>query len=313
MILTVTLNPALDVTYWVDRLVTRSANRVREVRTRAGGKGVNVARVAAAVGGADSVCATGLAGGPRGEAIRKSVAALGVREAFAAIVGESRQTITIVPDDGQPTELREPGPAVTVQEWDDFARRFLVLAQDAAVVVLSGSMPPGTPPDAYATLVRAARQGGSRVIVDAAGPALWNACAAEPDLVKPNEAELGGIVTVVMSNEKDVLGAARKLRDHGAGAVVASLGGAGSMAVTADGAVRVTHPEVTGNPVGAGDALVAGLALALASGGALGPAELARASGLAMASVAGSGDVDAAEAARLAAMVRTRRIGDQQW
>jgi tagatose 6-phosphate kinase len=312
MILTVTLNPALDVTYWVDRLALRSATKVRRVRARAGGKGVNVARVAAAVHGPGTVCVTGLAGGSRGEAIREAIAALGVREEFEVIAGESRQTIAIVEENPQPTELREPGPTVTPREWDGFTRRFRVLAKEASVVVLSGSLPPGTPPDAYATLVRAAHEVRSSVIVDTSGPALWDACTAAPDIVKPNEAELPGVDTVVMSSQESVLAAARLLRDHGAGAVIASLGRAGSVAVTADGALRVSHPRVDGNPVGAGDALVAGLALALASGQPLGPAALARASGLAMASVAGSGEVDPAEAERLADMVRTRWIGDGQ-
>ena len=340
MILTVTLNPALDVTYCVDRLAVHSATRVQHVRQRAGGKGVNVARFAAAARPAVTVCATGLAGGLRGEAIRADVAKLGIREEFEAIAGESRQTVTIVdggfPAPPHPTELREPGPAVGADEWDRFLRRFGSLARDARVVVLSGSLPPGIPGDAYATLTHAGRRAGARVIVDTGGRALRSACAAAPDIIKPNELELGDALPSAWQDHSDtggkpheaggrrerVIAAARALRELGARAVVASQGHAGSVAVTADGAWRVTHPRIDGNPVGAGDALVAGLALAMAPGhieaadpdrrfasGQLDPAGLALASGLAMASVQGSGDVDPAAAERLAGLVRVRRIG----
>jgi tagatose 6-phosphate kinase len=327
MILSVTLNPALDVTYRVDRLVPGTATTVGEVRSRAGGKGINVARAAAAVAGPARVCATGLAGGPRGEQIRRGVAALGIREAFEPIAAESRQTVAIIGDRGQPTEFREPGPAVTPQEWDRFRDRFAVLAGQAQVVTMSGSLPPGLPEDAYAQLVGLARRAGARVIVDTGGMPLWLACTAGPDVVKPNEHELETIMvtapfTVLEAgqsrNHHDQLGqggrtarvlaAVRTLRGQGAAAVVASLGRSGSVAVGADGTYRVSHPRLAGNPVGAGDALVAGLALALANRGSLTPEGLKEASGLAMASVSGSGDVDPAEAGRLTEMVRIRRI-----
>jgi tagatose 6-phosphate kinase len=162
VILTVTLNPALDVTYRVDLLVSRSAMRVTEVHQRAGGKGLNVARVVAACGAA--VCATGLAGGARGArgaSIRSSLARAGVRDEFAAIAGETRQTVTIVSgDQSPPTELREPDPSVTAAEWERFRARYAVL-----------------------TAVAAARR--VPVIVDAGGSALRLACAAgevDPDM-----------------------------------------------------------------------------------------------------------------------------------
>src|SRR5581483_5187096 len=198
VILTVTLNPAVDVTYLVDRLVPRSAATVASARQRAGGKGVNVARVAAACGA--DVCATGLAGGSRGEMIVAWLAEQGVPAAFEPIAGESRQTLTIVETGrgsagrggaaGHPTELREIGPVVTSGEWSRFLDRFAGLAAAAGVVVLSGSLPPGVPDGAYAALTGIARRAGSPVILDTGGPALRLACAAGPDIVKPNESEL---------------------------------------------------------------------------------------------------------------------------
>lgn len=335
MILTVTLNPAVDVTYLVDRLVPRSAARVASARQRAGGKGVNVARVAAACGA--DVCATGLAGGSRGELIVAWLAEQGVPAAFEPIAGESRQTLTIVETGrgsagrggaaGHPTELREIGPVVTSGEWSRFLDRFAGLAAAAGVVVLSGSLPPGVPDGAYATLTGIARRAGTPVIVDADGPALRLACAAGPDIVKPNEGELmsaAGSAGDGMKGKDRLLIAAAALRGTGAAAVVVSLARAGSLAVTPAGRWRVGHDRLYGNPVGAGDALVAGLALSMA--GTAGAdrrwraedwrAEdwrraLVGATGLAMASVLSeaAGEVDPGLAGSLNEKIRVRRLG----
>ena len=349
MLLTVALNPALDLTYVVAALVPGSAMRVTQVHQRTGGKAVNVARVAAAYGGL--VCATGLAGGARGQAVRAALGEAGIRDEFEPIAGETRQTVTIVDSGrgGHPTELREPGPTVTADEWTRFQGRYARLAAEASVVVLSGSLPPGVPEDAYATLTSTARAAGpASVIVDAGGAALRLACAAGPDIVNPNERELlaasgdgtvagagagSGSGSGARAGRADrVLAAAESLRQLGASAVVASLGPTGSVAVTAAGRWRVRQPRLAGNPVGAGDALVAGLALGCAraaaadrTGAGRTAADrtaadwtaadwarvLAQASGLAMASVLSptAGEVDPAEAARLAGQVRIRKIG----
>jgi fructose-1-phosphate kinase PfkB-like protein len=200
------------------------------------------------------------------------------------------------------------------------------------VVVLSGSLPPGVPEDGYAALTEAARHSGrASVIVDAGGAALRLACAAGPDVVKPNESELMAASSdgakahagldagsrAGAGRAVRVLAAAESLRRLGASAVVASLGRTGSVAVTPAGRWRVRHPQLDGNPVGAGDALVAGLALQAA---VLGTADwtaadwaaaLARASGMAAASVLSpsAGEADPAEATRLAQSVRIRKMG----
>jgi tagatose 6-phosphate kinase len=314
VILTVTLNPAIDVTYYLDSLIRHAGLRVDRVLQRAGGKGVNVARVAARCGA--TVCATGLAGGHRGDQLREGVAEYGIGEEFCAIAGETRQTVNIVETGqaGLPTELREPGPAVTGAEWARFLDRFIVLAASADVVAMSGSLPPGVPADAYATLTAATRSvSAAKVIVDTGGEALRLACAARPDLVKPNEGELLSVTSTEGGRMHRVLAGASALRGLGAAAVVVSLGRSGSVAVTPEGRWRASHDAVSGgNPVGAGDALVAGLALSVADGkpGSGWPAALTRASGLAMASVlaASAGEVDPATAERFAGTIRVREI-----
>ncbi|MFF4353879.1 1-phosphofructokinase family hexose kinase [Streptomyces sp. NPDC001530] len=258
MILTVTLNAALDVTYDVDAIVPHTSHRVRRVHSRAGGKGINVARVLRITGHQTTV--TGFAGGTTGEFLRADLAASGLRDELAAVAGETRRTVTVASSaHGDATVFNEPGPLVTAQEWASFRARFADLAATAHVVVLSGSLPPGVPTDAYAQLVADAPR--SITIVDAEGPALAAALPARPGLVKPNAAELAATTGL-----PDPLSAASSLRDGGAHAVVASLGPDGLLAVTPDGAWRARPAEtVSGNPTGAGDACVAALAAGLAA------------------------------------------------
>ncbi|MFF8841939.1 1-phosphofructokinase family hexose kinase [Streptomyces sp. NPDC015127] len=261
MILTVTLNAALDVTYEVDALVPRGSHRVRAVHERAGGKGVNVARVLSALGTPATV--TGLAGGPTGQLVRDELRTAGLRDELVPMAGDSRRTVTVVSrDDGDATVFNQPGPHVDRAAWADFAARFARLVREAAVVVLSGSLPPGLPSDAYARLVRTAAAAGASTVLDTSGPALTAALAAGPTVVKPNTAEIADV-----TGHEDVVAAAEALRARGAQAVVASRGPEGLYAVTPDGAWRATPPRrLSGNPTGAGDACVAALAASLASG-----------------------------------------------
>ncbi|GIJ45474.1 hypothetical protein Val02_23600 [Virgisporangium aliadipatigenens] len=339
MILTVTLNPALDITYGVDTLTRHGTHRVRAVAARPGGKGLNVAGVLRQLG--EPVHATGLLGGATGA----EVAGLldGVPHTFTPIAGTTRRTVTVV--DGDATGFWEPGPAVTADEWLSFVDAFAALLRDAAVVVLSGSVPPGVPADGYAALVVLARQAGVPVILDADGDPLRHGLAAGPDVVKPNAAELAGWLAAgaqappgpphapdppdppherapatarptsqarapadgtardpATRSHPDAapdsarrapadgpavrggdvrpaaggspvpagdgtLDAARRMRAAGAGAVIATRGAEGLLAVTDTGAWRAAPPEpVPGNPTGAGDACTAAIARGLLHG-----------------------------------------------
>jgi tagatose 6-phosphate kinase len=281
MILTVTLNAALDVTYQVPALRLGETHRPTAVDMRAGGKGVNVARVLHALGHETMV--TGLVGGETGAAIRADVREAGLRESLFDMAGPSRRTVTIV-SDGTATAVNEPGPPVSISDWADFVGGYHALAARASVVVLSGSLPGNLPVDAYAQLIRAT---STPVILDAAGESLRAGLSARPAVVKPNAVELTEATGVT-----DPVAAARVLLDRGAGAVVASLGEDGLVAVTDHGSWRVRVPEsLRGNPTGAGDACVA----ALAAGHALDwPARLAEAVAVSAAAVpcALAGDID---------------------
>jgi tagatose 6-phosphate kinase len=253
MILTVTANPALDVTYRVATLVPHGTHRVTAVAERAGGKGLNVARVLHTLG--VPVLATGLLGGATGSRVRALLSG-GPATSFVPIGGETRRTVAVA-DDGDATGFWEPGPVVSVAEWAAFLRHFRSLVAAADVVVLSGSLPPGAPADGYATLIRLS--GRARTILDTSGEALRHGLAAGPDVAKPNAAELAAVL--------DGNGGPADARSLGARAVVVSHGPDGLVATTAAGAWRSRPPyAVAGNPTGAGDACVAALARGLAAG-----------------------------------------------
>ncbi|MFI5978032.1 1-phosphofructokinase family hexose kinase [Streptomyces sp. NPDC051452] len=255
MILTVTLNTALDLTYRIRSLRPHTSHRVSEVGERPGGKGVNVARVLAALG--HEVTVTGFAGGGTGQAVRDRLAGTpGLTDALVPVAGSTRRTIAVVDElTGDTTQLNEPGPQIAPPEWGAFIDRYEELLPTASAVALCGSLPPGVPVGAYANLVRAARAHGVPVLLDTSGEPLRRGVAARPDLIKPNADELAEL-----TGSHEPLRATQDALRRGAHAVVASLGAQGLLAFTSEGRWRATPPaRVHGNPTGAGDSAVAGL------------------------------------------------------
>ncbi|MCB5908269.1 1-phosphofructokinase family hexose kinase [Streptomyces pinistramenti] len=262
MILTVTLNAALDITYRVPQLRPHTTHRVTEVVERPGGKGLNVARVLTALG--HRTVATGFAGGATGDALRTLLAQeTDVTDALLPVGGTTRRTIAVVDTaSGDTTQLNEPGPTVSPAEWDTFLGTYRELLGDARAVALCGSLPPGVPVDVYARLTRAARAAGVPVLLDTSGEPLRRGLAARPDLAKPNADELAAL-----TGSTEPLRAARETRRRGAHSVVASLGADGMLAVTPDGTWQAAPPRrIAGNPTGAGDSAVAGLLSGLVEG-----------------------------------------------
>ncbi|WP_030254597.1 1-phosphofructokinase [Streptomyces violens] len=296
MILTVTLNAALDITYRVPRLRPRGTNRVTEVSERPGGKGLNVARVLAALG--HDTVATGFAGGGTGDALRAMLAQeTGVTDALVPIGSATRRTVAVVDTaGGDTTQLNEPGPTVSPAEWEAFLTRYRELLDGAQAVALCGSLPPGVPVDVYARLTRTARTAGVPVLLDTSGEPLRRGLAARPDLAKPNADELAAL-----TGHNEPLRAARDARRRGAHTVAASLGADGMLAVTADGSWQAAPPQrIAGNPTGAGDSAVAGLLSGLVEGLSW-PDRLARAVALSAATVRAqtAGEFDRATYAEL--------------
>ncbi|MEV7504387.1 1-phosphofructokinase family hexose kinase [Streptomyces sp. NPDC093018] len=255
MILTVTLNTALDLTYRVRSLRPHASHRVSEVIERPGGKGVNVGRVLAALG--HEVTVTGFAGGGTGAAVREGLAkAAGLADALVPVAGATRRTIAVVDEhSGDTTQLNEPGPQIAPAEWAAFLDRYAELLSGASAVALCGSLPPGVPVGAYAGLIRTARSLGVPVLLDTSGEPLRRGVAARPDIIKPNADELAEL-----TGSHDPLRATESARRRGAHTVIASLGPNGLLASTPEGRWRVIPPaHEHGNPTGAGDSAAAGL------------------------------------------------------
>ncbi|HEY1915631.1 MAG TPA: 1-phosphofructokinase family hexose kinase [Streptosporangiaceae bacterium] len=286
-ILVVTLNPALDVTHELARVDWAGVNRPDVVRSRPGGKGLNVARTLHALGAGPLVL--GLAGGRTGTAVGAKAATAGLRTDFTKITDETRRTFAVVDRERGHTALfNEPGPQVSAAEYASFLARYQAALPASAAVVLTGSLPRGLAADCYAELAGYATAADVPVLLDAEGQPLLDGLVARPAIVKPNLAELSGAVGRPLTADSEtgrseIVAAASELREtgnqagaqadnragHQAGvqAVVVSLGEHGLIAVTGQGAWRAWPRAVArGNPTGAGDAVVAGLALGLAEG-----------------------------------------------
>ncbi|WP_252845794.1 1-phosphofructokinase [Actinoallomurus purpureus] len=265
VIVTLTLNPSLDRTIEVDRLVTGAVIRATSVRLDPGGKGVNVSR--ALLANDVPTVAVVTAGGADGDQLVHLLETDGIPLRAVPVAGRTRSNVTIVEPDGVVTKLNEPGEPLPRAELDAVADMVLAATEGASWVVTCGSLPPGVPTEIYARLCEFFTAAGVRVAVDTSGPALLAALEAKPVLVKPNREELAEAVGRPVGSLGDVIEAAEELRDRGARTVLASLGADGAVLVEEEGVTigeaPVAAPRST---VGAGDALLAGFLAAGARG-----------------------------------------------
>ncbi len=307
MILTVTLNTALDVTYAVERVTWGEPNRVARVSRRAGGKGINVSRVLDRMG--HETVAMGLVGGATGAAIDEELQRSRLAARLVHISRESRQTVAVV-DAERTTLFNEPGPEITGAEWELFVAAFVNAIATSRCVVLSGSLPPGVPVDAYARLIRLARGAGVLSVLDTSGPALEPGVTAGPDVVKPNHDEVEEMLRRECRTAADATQAAKELRRMGAGSAVVTRGSEGVVAAAEDMMWAGSVPEVVaGNPTGAGDAVAAALAIGIVEGRPW-PDRLADALAFGAASLraATAGELDPNEVTRLRLLARVAEI-----
>ncbi|MFL5871463.1 MAG: 1-phosphofructokinase family hexose kinase [Solirubrobacterales bacterium] len=261
MILTVTLNAAIDRTVAVPNFRLGQRHRAVDARTVAGGKGVNVARALKLLG--KPVIAAGLAGGATGTRILERLAEESILNAFTRIDGESRTNLSVVdPTTGEQTEINERGPEISDTEIDRFLEKLLYLAQGASVCVLAGSVPPGAPPDVYARLVSELRALGVLTVLDTDGQPMRAALRAEPDVVAPNASEAEEAVGHEFNDSDDLTLGLSGLLEMGAGeAIITSV--EGCVAIVGDG-IGKRHYEIRIEPlepvatVGSGDAFLAG-------------------------------------------------------
>ena len=222
MIITVTLNAAIDKTLAVPNFRLGRRHRAIEQRALAGGKGVNVARALKGLG--QPVIATGFAGGPTGTRIIEQLTEEAILNDFVRIREESRTSTAVVdPASGEQTEINEYGPQVSEAELDLFRDKLLYLAKGAGVCVFCGSLPGGAPGSFYADLVQALRKLGVTTVLDSEGEALEAATRAEPTVVTPNELEAEELVGHEFADDDDRLTAVSEIVELGAREAVMTL------------------------------------------------------------------------------------------
>lgn len=262
MIYTVTLNPALDKTATVPGLTVDAVNRVSALREDPGGKGINVSKVIAKLGGTSHAVA--LLGGSTGEKIKAMLHEQGIDVWGFEATGETRTNLKVVdPETGTHTDINEPGPEVATTQLDAMLGALVGRLTPGDVVVLSGSLPVGAPQDTYRTWARSCGEAGALVFLDADGDALAYGLEAGPFLAKPNDAELSRLCGRPLATEEEVATEARRLVSRGASCVVVSMGGAGAVVATEERTLLARSPRVrVGSTVGAGDSVVAALAYA---------------------------------------------------
>ncbi len=304
-IVTLTVNPALDVSTSTEQVTPEHKLRCGPSRLDPGGGGVNVSRVVGRLGGhAPAVVALG---GPTGEAYRRLLDADSVTARVVSIAGSTRENFTVdETSSGEQFRFVLQGPQLTEDEWQSCLDATAASLVGGGWVVPSGSLPPGVPDDFYARLARLAHDAGARCVVDASGEALVEALREGVYLVKPSGRELGEIVGATLSTFDEKVAAARELVGrHAVEVVVLSLGADGAALVTKHDTVRLASPPITvRSTVGAGDSMVAAIVLRLAEGRSLADAFRAGvAAGAATASTPATELCDPNEVARLEALL----------
>lgn len=266
MILTVTLNAAIDKRYVVEEFKVGEVNRVKECAYVPGGKGLNVSKPAAVAGA--EVVATGFVGGHAGNYIEASLKDYHVKSAFYHLESESRSCINIWDEKKcVQTEFLEPGFTVTESEFQGFVEEFKELVKKADVVAMSGSVPKGLDGTAYQKLVKVVKDAGKKVILDTSGKLLEMGIEACPTMIKPNIDEIRMLTGKECNEIGEIVEAAKEIHARGVEVVAVSLGADGSLAVSDEGVFRAIVPRIDAvNTVGCGDSMIAGFALGFAEG-----------------------------------------------
>jgi 1-phosphofructokinase/tagatose 6-phosphate kinase len=272
MIITVTLNAAIDKSLSVPSFRLGHRHRTTERRALAGGKGVNVARMLKTLG--QPVIATGFAGGPTGSQILAQLAEESILHDFVRIREESRTNTSVLdPTTGEQTEINEQGPSVAADELEQFREKLLYLARGAAIVVFAGSLPRGVEPELYAQLLREVRKLDVMTVVDTDGDPLRHAVRAEPDIVTPNVVEAEELVGHEFHDDGDRADAVHEIVSLGARSAIMTTSDGCWAQVLVDSAprvYRVTVPRVESvATVGSGDAFLAGYIARRYSGAAM--------------------------------------------
>lgn len=309
MIYTVTLNPALDKTVEIPGMALDTVNRVTSMRTDPGGKGINVSKVIAKLGGES--CAVGILGGESGRTLLAALERDGLRTHFRFVEGQTRTNLKIIDRALHTnTDINEPGLTVSPADLDALLRDLLGMVREGDIVVLAGSLPQGAPQDTYRVWTAACREKGARVCLDADGVLLAEGLKAAPYLIKPNEDELSRLVGHRLTDTDELIAEGRRLLKGGVTRVVISLGEHGALYLRRNEVLYAEGLSVpVGSTVGAGDSVVAALAYADSLGMSDEDAvRLSTASGAANVMCSGTQPAEREAVEKLLPQVKIRRI-----
>ncbi len=265
MIYTITLNPALDRTLWVEKLKSDDTNRIENEHRYAGGKGVDVSRVLKTLHVENR--AIGMVGGFTGAELEGMLLNGGIACDFIRIMGETR--INIVINDmstGNQMVFSDRGPEVKPYELMQLIYK-VEAVQDPEMMVVSGSLPPGIHAEIYRRIIEMAKAKGAKVILDTDGDSLKVGIQGFPDVIKPNIHELSRLVDKELTDIKDITGAAQSIHERGVSMVLVSMGARGILLLGETGRYLASPPKVkVVNTIGAGDSAIAGLVCGLVNG-----------------------------------------------
>ena len=260
MIVTVTMNPAIDKTIEIDRLNRGNLNRIEKIEYDAGGKGINVSKTIHELGG-ESI-ATGFLGGNAGRVIEEILDSRGIKHDFVWVDGETRTNTKVCEQDGTVTELNEKGPEVTPEQLTNLLEKLDDLADDNVLFILAGSIPGNMEKDIYARIIERVHKKGAKVLLDADGELFRKGLDQKPDMIRPNQwaiEELQGFSHGV--SDKKLINVAEKMQTEGIDTVVISLGKNGALFVCGSYVAKGMPLKVdVHSTVGAGDAMVAAMA-----------------------------------------------------
>ena len=312
MIITVTLNAAIDKSLSVPNFRLGRRHRTVDQRTMAGGKGVNVARTLKTLG--QPVIATGFAGGATGTHIVDELTQESILNDFVRIREESRtNTAVLDPTNGEQTEINERGPAVSEKEVELFRDKLLYLARGAAIVVFAGSLPHAVDPGLYASLIRDLQKLGVTTVIDTDGEPLRHAVRAEPDVASPNVLEAEELVGHEFNDDEDRSIAVREMSQLGAREAIMTLPDGCCAQILVDGSPRLhrvrIEPREPVATVGSGDAFLAGYVAARYGGSS--PEECLRfgvACGAESTGHLGAGLIDPREVDRLLGTISVEQV-----
>jgi 1-phosphofructokinase family hexose kinase len=312
MIITVTLNAAIDKSLSVPNFRLGRRHRTVDQRTMAGGKGVNVARTLKSLG--QPVIATGFAGGPTGTRIVEQLTEESILNDFVRIREESRTNTAVYdPTNGEQTEINERGPAVTEREVETLRDKLLYLARGADVVVFAGSLPRGVDEEVYATLIRELQKLDVTTMIDADGEPMRHAVRAEPAVISPNVVEAEELVGHEFNDDEDRLIAVREMVALGAREAIMTLPDGCVASLVVEGGSTLmrafVEPREAVAAVGAGDAFLAGYVAARYQGSS--PEECLRfgvACGAESTQRLGAGLIDVREVEKLTGDIEVQRV-----